>query len=87
MPRLDSVPATQREFDELKNCSREGWKLLGIELQRRFFLQIGVGNQASQQIDQEIERTTMAGMLDLTDILEMVINRLNNRPLAQQNLV
>src|SRR6185312_4428361 len=36
---------------------------------------------------QEVERTAMASMLDLADVLELVVDRLDERPFAQQELV
>ena len=46
-----------------------------------------VGDQPRQEVDQEVEGTAMAGMLDLTDVLELVIDRLDQRPFAEQELV
>lgn len=36
---------------------------------------------------QEIERTAVAGMLNLADVLELVIDALDDRPFAQEQLV
>lgn len=48
---------------------------------------MAVGAEAGHQMDQEVERTAMAGMLDLADVLELVVDRLDERPLAQEQLV
>jgi hypothetical protein len=42
------------------------------ELQGGLFRLPAMGNQASQDIDNEIERTTMARVLNLGDVLELV---------------
>ena len=33
---------------------------------------MAVGDVASDQVDQEVDRTTMAGMLDLKDVFELI---------------
>ena len=43
---------------------------------------MAVGNQARDQIDKGVDRATMAGMLDLTDVFELIIDGLNDGPLA-----
>ena len=51
-------------------------------MKRWFFGLIGVGDQAAHQVHQEIDRTAMARMLDLGDVLELVGNCLNNGTFA-----
>jgi hypothetical protein len=46
-----------------------------------------VGNEPSNQMHDKIGRATMTRMLDLRNILELVDNRFDNRPFAQQELV
>jgi hypothetical protein len=46
-----------------------------------------VGDQPRQEVRQEIVGAAMAGMLDLADVLELVVDALDDRPLAQQELV
>jgi len=58
-----------------------------METKRGFLWQAAVGNQAANQIDQEIHWTAMARVLDLHDIFELVNYSLDNRPLSQQNLI
>ena len=44
-------------------------------MEGRFFLLIGVGDQASHEIDEEVGDTPVAGVLDLGDVLELVVDR------------
>jgi len=39
---------------------------------------VRVGNQARDQLHEEIERTAVASMLDLAAIFELVVNRLDD---------
>ena len=48
---------------------------------------MAVGNQSANEVDQKVARRTMACMLDLRDVLELVDDRLYNRSLAQAQLV
>ncbi len=48
---------------------------------------MAVGNEPGDQVDQEIDRAAMARMLDLTDVLELIIDGLDNRSLAQEEFV
>ncbi len=48
---------------------------------------MAVSDQPGNQIDQEVDRTAMARMLDLTDVFELIIDGLNNGLLAQEQLV
>ena len=43
-------------------------------MQRRFLLLIRIGNESGDQIDQEIGDTAMAGVFDLRDIFELVVD-------------
>ena len=56
-------------------------------MQAWFFVLMAVGNEPSNQMNDKIDRTAMARMLDLRDILELIDNGLDNRPFAQQELV
>lgn len=49
--------------------------------------QQGISDQAGDQMRHEIGCTAMTGVLDLALILENVIDRLNERALAQQDFV
>ena len=41
-----------------------------------------IGNQACDQVDQEVDGAAMAGMLDLTDVFELIIDGLDDGSLA-----
>lgn len=46
-----------------------------------------IRNQSTDQIDEKIGDTAMAGMRDLRDILQLVIDGFDDRPLAQQQFL
>jgi hypothetical protein len=46
-----------------------------------------ISDQAAQHIDNEIDGRTMARMLDLRDILELVKDGLNQSSFAQKELI
>ena len=48
---------------------------------------MAVGNQACDQIDQEVDGTAMAGMLDLTDVFELISDGLDDGSFAQEEFV
>jgi hypothetical protein len=48
---------------------------------------MAVSNEPSDQVDQEVDWATMAGMLDLADVFELIIDGLDDRPLAQEGFV
>ena len=59
-------------------------------MERRLFPLVAVGNQATEQVEQveqEIGHTAVPGRFNLGNILQLVIDGLNNRPLAQPQLV
>jgi len=56
-------------------------------MERRLLGLVTVGNETSQQMDQEVEGTAMACMVDLTDVLELVIDALDESALPQQQLI
>jgi hypothetical protein len=58
-----------------------------VKADGRFFWLFAIGNQAANQIDEEIGGAAMTGMFNLRDILELVNDSLDDRALAQQNLV
>ena len=57
------------------------------DVERWFFLAEGVSHQPSDPIDKEVEWAAMAGMLDLRDVFELVIDGLDDRAVAQQPLI
>ncbi len=71
------IICTLREFELSKHCGRHF-----VELQGRLLGLMAIGNQATDKIDEKIDRTAVAGVFDLRDVLQLVDNRLNNRPFA-----
>ncbi len=47
---------------------------------------MGVGDQARDHVDHEV-RDAVAAVLDLADVLKLVVDGLDQRPFAQQELV
>jgi hypothetical protein len=47
-----------------------------------FLLAERISHQPGNQIDKEVERAAMAGMLDLGDVFELVIDGLDDRAFA-----
>ena len=56
-------------------------------MQGRLVRLVAVGNQAAQQIDDEVGDAAMARMFDLGDVLELVNDALGDGTLAQQQFV
>ena len=48
---------------------------------------MGIGHQTSQQINNKIIKTTMARVLNLRDVLQLVVDGLNNKAFAQQAFI
>jgi len=51
-------------------------------MERGLLRLVAVGNQSAEDVNEAMNRTAVAGMLDLRDVLELVDDRLNNRTLA-----
>lgn len=51
--------------------------------ERRLCRVVAVGNQACEQVDDEVDDAAVAGVLDLTDMLELLDDGLNQVALAQ----
>jgi hypothetical protein len=58
-----------------------------VQIEGRLLGLMAEGSRACQQVHQKVERAAMAGMLDLADVLESVHDRLDDRPLTQEQLV
>jgi len=58
-----------------------------MKIERGFLLLIRIGDQGRQQIYNKVCNAAVARMLDLTNILELVVDRLAQGALAQQELV
>ncbi|GIV65453.1 MAG: hypothetical protein KatS3mg046_713 [Bellilinea sp.] len=59
----------------------------GAQPKRRFFRLTTIRNQTAQQIDQEVDRTSVARMLNLRNVLKLVNNRFHNRPFSEQDFI
>jgi hypothetical protein len=58
-----------------------------LQAEGRLLGLVAVGDQSRHKVNQEIVRATMAGALDLADVLELVVDALDERPLAKQQFV
>ena len=56
-------------------------------MQRRFLLNERIGHKTGYQIDKEIDRGTMSGMLYLTDIFQEIVDGFDNGSFAKQELI
>src|SRR5262245_44972609 len=57
---------------------------MGSEVQRGLLGLVAIGDEAREQVDHEVEWAAVARVLDLRNVLELIDNRLDERPLAQQ---
>jgi len=57
---------------------------VGSEVQRRLLGLVAISGETGEQVNEEIAGAAVAGVLDLRDVLELVNDRLEGRPLAQQ---
>ena len=48
---------------------------------------MAVGDQPCDQIHEEVDRTAMAGMFDLTDVFELIVDGLDDGAFAEKELV
>jgi hypothetical protein len=48
---------------------------------------MAIGDQAGEQMDEEVERTAVARVLDLADILELIDDGLDEGALAQEQAI
>ena len=55
-----------------------------VEMQGRLLGLTAIGNETGEQIDDEVDRASMAGMFDLRDVLELIIDRFDDGALAEQ---
>ncbi len=78
-----------KETSVRRNLHKD-WQLIGrgnAKVEGGLFVLIGVGDKTGDQVDHEIENTSMAGMLDLRDILKLIVDRLDERAFACEQLV
>ncbi len=55
-----------------------------MKMQRRLLGLTTIGSQAGEQVDDEVDRASMAGMFDLRDVLELVIDGFDDGAFAEQ---
>jgi hypothetical protein len=58
-----------------------------VQSERRFLGLRAIGNQSGDQVDQEVDQATVAGMLDLADVFELIIDGLGDGLLTQEKFV
>ena len=51
-------------------------------MEGRFLRLMAIGNEATEEIDEEVDRTAVAGMLDLGDVLDLIEDGFDNGPFA-----
>ena len=61
--------------------------VLRVKLDTGFFRTMTVSDQPRDEVDKEIINTTMAGMVDVEDILELTVDGFNNGARFQQQSV
>jgi len=72
------------------NVSSTGGKDSGEErggdgkAEGRFRREERIGNEAGDEINEEVDRATVTGMFNLTDIFEEIINGFNDSPFAKE---
>ena len=49
----------------------------------RFLGLVTIGDEAAEEIDEEVGRTAVAGMFDLRDVLELIEDRFDNGPFTE----
>ena len=75
-----------REFRLLFTASQQV-KLILRQIQRGLAGLMGIGHQGGQDIDHGVDDTAMAGVLDLLDVFELVVDGFDDRTLTQQQLI
>jgi hypothetical protein len=58
-----------------------------MKIEKRLLGLKAICNQSRKQVDEKVGNATMARMLDLGNVLELIIDGFNNRPLEPQNSV
>jgi len=56
-------------------------------LNPRFFGQETIGNESRQQICQKVDKTSMSGMFDLTDIFQFITHRFNQGSFPEKDFI
>ncbi len=58
-----------------------------MEVKGRFLGLVTIGDETTEEIDEEVGRTAVAGMFDLRDVLKLIEDGFDNGPFAQQQLL
>lgn len=58
-----------------------------MQMKGRFLGLMAIGNQATDEIDQKVERAAMVGVFDQKDVVELVVDGFADGTMAQQQLV
>ena len=69
------------------NKGRQELQLSLIEVQSWLFRLESISQQATEQVEQEIGRAAMAGMHNLRDIFELIVDGLNDRAFAGEQFI
>ena len=80
--RVDVIEPYQPEFG-----LSEGERGAGGELEGGLLRLMAIGNQATEEIDEEGGGAAMAGVFDLGDVFELVEDGLDTGPFAQYQLI
>ena len=56
-------------------------------MERGLLGQVTIGGQSCQEMDEEVERAAVTRVFNLADILELIVDRLDQSPLAEQEVV
>jgi len=54
-----------------------------VNMKRRLLRLQAIGDQTSDQIDEEVDKAAMSGMLDLRNVLQLVIDGLDDRTFSE----
>ena len=56
-----------------------------LQPNHRLFWMVAVSNDSCDQVDQEVDRASMPGMLDLTDVFELISDGLYDSSFAKED--
>ena len=56
-------------------------------MERRLLGLQAIGDQTCDQVDKEIDKTAMPGMLDLRNVLQLVVDGLDDRAFSEQQFI
>src|SRR5262249_48478062 len=85
VPPPGSGPPLRNDASVRDKLGCDEW--IGFEAQRGLLGLVAIGNQPSEEMHTEVVGTAVTRVLDLTDILELIDDRFDERPLAEEELV